>query len=194
MTRLRMFVALTIATALPLAGAAAQAPAKPSAQVPVQGWASSSGLIDLKPNARITGEQLADRAAITDTLNRWGIAYDEGDSDVIRSLFVPDGVLETYNADTGRRVGVNGIDKIIPYLTTSFKKQADQRRHLMGNVVVDLTSDRAATANAYALVSVAKTDLYLGAAAVYDAELEKGADQVWRFKRLTIGLDKYVSK
>ena len=58
------------------------------------------------------------------------------------------------------------------------------------NVIERLTQTEA-TALAYAIVTVAADGLTVGAAVFYTAELRKGADQLWRFSYMFIGMDAY---
>src|SRR4051812_23031892 len=65
-----------------------------SADMPRQNWATSDKLLELKPLQKIDPASIADRMMIADVFARWGIAYDEGWLDVVRSLFTEDGVLD----------------------------------------------------------------------------------------------------
>lgn len=164
--------------------------------MPRQNWASSDGLLELQPLQPIAVASVADRLMIADVFARWGIAYDEGRLDVVRSLFTEDGVLDGL-AGSGRPqskqmmhyVGREAIAKAVAQDRT---RQGDQRRHAMSNVVIEKLSAEAATAYAYGVVTAAGNDeLYLGASVIYRAELKKQSDGCWRLQRFVIGIDSY---
>ena len=181
---------------------AAEPPAAPApdkkwvTDIPRQNWATSDGLLQLKPLQPITAASVADRLMIADVINRWGIAYDEGWLDVVRSLFTEDGVLDglvgSARPKSRQMMHHVGRDAIAKAVSQDRARQGDQRRHAISNVVIEeLTADRA-TAYAYGVVTAAGNDeLYLGASVIYRAELKKESDGCWRLQRFVIGLDSY---
>jgi hypothetical protein len=166
------------------------------ADMPRQNWATSDGLLELQPLRPISAASVADRLMIDDVFARWGIAYDEGRLDVVRTLFTEDGVLDGL-AGSGKPRATPvmhhvGRDAIAKAVEQERARQADQRRHAMTNVVIEQLSAESATAYAYGVVTVAGNDeLYLGASVLYRGELKKQADGCWRLQRLVIGLDSY---
>jgi hypothetical protein len=167
--------------------------ASEEATFPAQHWASKIGWVDLKPNGvALESSNVLDRLLIQEAFYRWGIAWDEARLEVIRSLFTKNGELViTRGSDkpSSRHVGA---DVIAQYVDDASKVQADQRRHAMGNVVIDRLTANEATTIAYGIVTIAANGLSLGATVIYSAELRKEADGVWRFSRFVIGMDDYA--
>lgn len=159
---------------------------------PAQAWAHRTGLVDLALNSACTVATVADRLAIQDVFARYGVAYDEGRSDVILSVFTEDALLEVTEARAEPHVTRRGSRTIADQMATVFQHQADQRRHIITNVTFeDLQSD-SARCLAYGIVTVANDGLSVGATVIYSTELEKGADGRWRFSRMLIGMDGYA--
>ena len=174
---------------LPFAAAAA------SAQSPRQGWASKDGVIALRQHGeRLAVDDAAGRESIRDAFARWGIAYDEGQAEVIRSLFTPDATIRVLRGSREPIASADGIDAIVRNVTSALGQQNDQRRHAIGNIVIDRMTATEATAIAYGIVTIAKDGLSLGATVIYSADLKRGRDGVWRFSRFTIGMDDYAGR
>ena len=170
----------------------ASVPAR-AAENPRPGWAHTDGVIHLLPNARVSPASVVDRLMIEELFARWGIGYDERRGEVIRSLFTSDAVLEILQGSSKPMLKVSGADAIVGVLTRAQTGQADQRRHLISNIVIDRLDGHAATALAYAIVAIAKDgQLSMGATVIYRAELAKGSDGMWRFGHLVIGMDAYA--
>jgi hypothetical protein len=172
------------------------APASPEPSTPAQFWASNHGVINLRPPlSPFTADQVADQLAIKDCFERWGIAYDEGRLEVIRSLFTEDGIYSVVTAqeappkEVAHAVGPQAIAALVEKV---LKFQRDQRRHVITNILVNRTSPDAATAMAYGSVTVASNGLKMGASVIYTAELQRQPDGFWRFKRFVIGMDDYL--
>jgi hypothetical protein len=89
-----------------------------------------------------------------------------------------------------------GRDEIFSRLTRVVAEQADQRRHVISNVLVEALDLAGGTASALAfgLVSVAADGLTLGASVVYAADLRREGDGCWRFGSLFIGMDAYAGR
>jgi len=164
--------------------------------MPRQNWASTDGMVDLQPLKPISPASVADRLMIADVIAHWGLAYDEGRLDVVRSLFTEDGILEGLSGSgkphATQMMHLVGRDAIAKAVAQQRAVQKDQRRHAMTNVVIEQLTADTATAYAYAVVTAAGNgELYLGASAIYRAELKKEVDGCWRLKRFVIGLDSY---
>ena len=178
-----------------LAAASFSAPAiaaDPAAR-PRQGWAHRDGMVDLQPNRRGSPDEAIDRVMIGEVFSRWGIGFDEGRADVIASLFTKDGVLESSEGSGTPTLTVRGAQEIGASMVRFQRRQADQRRHSMTNVVIESLAGNRALALAYGIVTMAKDgQLALASSVIYRGELEKGPDGIWRFSRFAIGMDIYV--
>lgn len=190
----RLTGVLVIATLMAAVGSGDPAFAQPPNQTgsPRQSWAHEDGFFVLQPPKPISPASVADRLMIEDAFNHWAIGYDEGNLDVLRTLFTERGTLEATRASAAR-VWVNtGADEIIAAVKRDRASQSDQRRHAISNVVLNALDGKRASAAAYGVVTVAAADdLYLGATVLYVGDLEKQADGTWRFTKLVIGLDAY---
>lgn len=157
---------------------------------PQQGWAHADGLIDLQPGATIKAADAADYLMIQETFSRWGIAFDEGRSAVIRSIFAADGVLEMREAREESRRTVVGVENIVNDVEAGRLEHGEQQRHAISNVVVERLERAQAVALAYGVVTAAKSsELIVGATAIYRGELARQSDGDWRFTKLLIGVD-----
>jgi uncharacterized protein (TIGR02246 family) len=170
------------------------------ANTPVQGtsppqhWASKLGLVDLQVHGvALESNSVLDRLLIQEAFYRWGMAWDEARLEVVRSLFTKDGELVITRGSAQPLSRHVGRDAIAQYVDAAAQIQSDQRRHAMTNVVIDRLTASEATALAYGIVTIAANGLSLGATVIYNAELRKEADGVWRFLKFVIGMDDYVS-
>ncbi len=165
-----------------------------TATSPPQHWASKVGLVDLQVNGvALESNSVLDRLLIQEAVYRWGMAWDEARLDVVRSLFMKEGELVITRGSAQPISRHATRDVIAKYVEAASHVQADQRRHAMSNVVIDRLTDSEATALAYGIVTIAADGLSLGATVIYNAELRKEADGVWRFLKFVIGMDDYAS-
>ena len=162
---------------------------------PRQAWIHKDQRIQLLPQGAVTdnGDMLS-RLMIQEAFARFGIAYDEGRSDVLASLFTEDAVLEMADGKGLPFQRTVGREAVLKQFASAWTQQADQRRHLISNVVIEKLSASDAKALAYGVVTVATDGLFLGASVIYSADLRRGADGFWRFAQLFIGMDTYVGK
>ena len=160
---------------------------------PRQGWAHADGVISLCLNQPIAPAQAIDRLMINETFARWGIAWDEGRLDVIRSLFTEHGELLILEATAKPLQHLKGHDAILEHVRRTYATQADQRRHAISNIVLDQLDPSRATALAYGVVTAVKGgQILLGATVVYRGELIKHPTSGWQFEKFFIGMDAYV--
>jgi len=184
-------IAVTPASAQ-VAPAEAGAP-KWTATTPRQAWAHTDGIVNLKPNHPVREERLFDRLMIQEAFARWGIAYDEGRADVIRSLFTEDGVMEVLEGSATPIITATGPDAIASQVMRGRANQADQRRHAISNVVIESLDGNRALVIAYGIVTLAKQgELLVGSTVIYRGELVRQPAGDWRFARLVIGMDTYL--
>jgi len=158
---------------------------------PAPGWATSLRQTDVQrlTPARDAGPPI-DRLLIAERIYRYGWSYDERDRAALGDCFTEDGVWE------GRIMGreevgpFEGREAIVEFLTAFWDQQADQRRHIFTNIVVDGLSDAQATAHAYLLLT-ASSDASMTpvTAGPYRFDMVKDALGVWRMRRLTGGWD-----
>lgn len=156
--------------------------------VPEQAWASKYGRVKLGPHGKIDLQTVADRMEIQDLFARWGVAHDEGRTDVIGTLFTVDGQIEVVEGPV-TRAKFQGRETIVQEIGRVFKFQADQRRHCVTNVMIDNLVDGTADCIAYCVCTVNGLDM--AASVIYSAKA-RIEDGVWRLSSLLIGLDSYA--
>ena len=163
---------------------------------PRQGWAHLDGKVDLRPlqPAAWDVDALAARAQIADVFYRFGVAWDEARVDVLCTCFTDEGLLECSEGDAQPILSVRGHDAMREILSEQLTIQADQRRHLFSNVMVEeLDLDQGvAKALAQSVVTATGDTLQLAAAAIYTADLRREPDGCWRFVSFFIGMDRYA--
>jgi hypothetical protein len=107
---------------------------------PRRHWARLDGHLTLQPNRTLVAPgALADRLAVRECFERWGIAFDEGCIDVMESLFTSDGVYTVVIAGGERSVQIDhavGPQEIGERVAQVLAAQQDQRRHFVSNVLV----------------------------------------------------------
>ncbi|HWH25629.1 MAG TPA: nuclear transport factor 2 family protein [Pseudolysinimonas sp.] len=137
-------------------------------------WAHSVGVIDLQPVGTVPSEltQLADRLMVTETVSRYGIAYDERRLDVLESLMTETAAF-SYRFGEGAPVGYTGRAAVIAWLEDVMTSQADQRRHLMSNILVERLTASEATVIAYTAIFGIEHEAKLITTGVYAFELVK---------------------
>ena len=160
---------------------------------PRQGWAHADGVMSLGLNQPIVPAQAIDRLMIHETFARWGIAWDEGRLDVIRSLFTDQGELVILKGTSRPLSHLKGHDAIVEHVRRSRAAQADQRRHAISNIVLEQLDATHATALAYGVVTVVKNgQMMLGATVFYRGELTRDSAAGWQFTSFIIGMDAYI--
>jgi hypothetical protein len=166
--------------------------------LPPQAWAHRQGKIRMRPlePADWGPDALSARAQIAEAFNRFGIAHDEARADVVVSCFTADTVFEVAQGQAEAFTRFEGRDELFDRITRIVAEQGDQRRHIVGNVLVEaLDLDQGtASALAYTAVTVAADGLSIGASGVYDARLRREDDGCWRFSYFFIGLDSYAGE
>ncbi|HKU31341.1 MAG TPA: nuclear transport factor 2 family protein [Arthrobacter sp.] len=108
-------------------------------------WAHTAGVIDLQTVAAVPADftTLADRAMIQETAARYAVAYDEGRLDVIKSLMTESTVFSN-RVGEGETSSQVGRPVVLKWLGEVMQSQSDQRRHLLGSLVIErLTADEA---------------------------------------------------
>ena len=171
-------------------------PSSHGAGRPGQAWSHRADLVDLRPltPADWSPEALAARAQIAEAFSRFGTAFDEARIDVLCSCFTEDALFEVGLGTSEPRTRFGSRQEIAEQLPGRIEAQADQRRHVMGNVLVEELDLGAGTAKAlaYSVVTVASDGLSLGASVIYSSELRREDDGCWRFRSFFIGMDDYL--
>jgi hypothetical protein len=170
----------------------------PTPTRPPPAWAPRDGKITMSPLAPAdwSPPALAARAQIAEAFYRFAISHDEARVDVLASCFTPDTVFEVAQGQAEPFASFHGRDEVFARLTAIIAEQADQRRHLMGNVLVEQLDLAAGTASAlaFSVVTRAADGLTLGASVVYTANLRREPDGCWRFTYFFIGMDTYAGE
>ena len=170
-------------------------PARWVIREPRQAWAHADGLMSLRPNQPVTPGQVLDRLMIHEAFARWGIAWDEGCLEVVRSVFVDNGKLVIVEGSATPIVTLVGHDEIVAHVSKTRDVQADQRRHAMSNIVIEELTPTRAVALAYGLVTMIKGDMiHMGATVFYKGELLRDDAAGWRFETFIIGMDGYARR
>jgi hypothetical protein len=132
------------------------------------------------------------RAAINEVFARYAIAYDERRFDVLASCFHEDATYDVWLGPRrvakfeGRQALADGIESV------TAEQGTEQRRHHIGNIVLDAVGPAAVLAIAYAnVVIIGAAGVAVQASAIYNAELAY-RDGVWRFAKVVVGLDGYM--
>lgn len=166
--------------------------------LPPQAWAHRQGKISMRPleAADWSPAAITARAQIAEAFNRFATAHDEARVDVVVSCFTADTVFEVAQGQAAAFTRFNGRDELFDRLTRVIAEQADQRRHLLGNVLIEELDLEQGTASAlaYSVVTVAADGLSVGASVLYDARLQREADGCWRFSYFFIGMDSYAGE
>ena len=174
---------------------AADSGVAPKATAPRQAWAHKDGRIAMRKHGagpkRIDPENYI---AIHEVFSRFGMAHDEAQIEVLRSLFTEDAVLEVADGSGTPFQTVKTRDAIVANFANVLSQQTDQRRHCMTNVLIESLSAKQAQALAYGVVTAAADGLILGASVYYAADLRREADGMWRLSRFFIGMDYYAGK
>jgi ketosteroid isomerase-like protein len=132
---------------------------------------------------------MADKQAITELLNRAGVAYDTPDLEFLLNMFVDDGVFELVITGNDPMV-FEGKETINGLFEGSLEEQDDQRRHVVTNIYFQNETDTSATTVSYlTLITVKGGELTVISSGVYtdDVVLVDGA---WKLKKRHLLLDR----
>jgi SnoaL-like domain len=158
---------------------------------PEPAWARESGHTNLAPAlvAAAAGDAV-DRALVAERIARYGWSYDERDPAALGECFTAAGVWQGRIMGTTEVGPFRGRDAIVEFLSGFWDEQADQRRHVFTNVVVDSIDGDRATAQAY-LILLASADerTSVETAGPYRFEAARDEDGIWRLTLLAAGFD-----
>ncbi|GAA4556982.1 nuclear transport factor 2 family protein [Pseudonocardia xishanensis] len=164
-----------------------------TALFPAPAWVRAAGRVTPSgPRPAGGPEVAAERQAAVDTLHRFAWAFDEHDRDRLEDCFDPDAVWTATiggHRDLGRS---EGREAVLTWLTAGWPAQADQRRHIVTNAVVDgldAGSDEA-TVTAMIFVTAAQDGGFRAVTAgVYRTRVRRGGDGSWRITRFDASFD-----
>lgn len=163
---------------------------------PQQAWAHKEGKVDLLPlaPAQWGPEALAARAQIADAFYRFGMAWDEVRLDVLCSCFTEDALFESSEGNATPFLSLRGREAMRADIAEKMAAQADQRRHIFSNIMVEQLDLGRGTAKALAqcAVTAVGAHLQLAASVIYTADVRREADGCWRFSYFFVGMDRYV--
>lgn len=158
---------------------------------PPVGWAAKAGITRLVvPKPGVKEADPATIAAVQQTFARYATALDDGDTAMLRAVFTEDAqwTIQFWNGVIPARI--TGRDEIASTSERLLQSQGDQRRHLIGNILVQNVSRHSVDAIATGIVvKTMDNATNLAGSTVYSAKLRRGKDGVWRFSRLVVGLD-----
>ncbi len=157
---------------------------------PEPSWGRDLGLLDIgSPCGRLTAEAVADRLLITETMHRYGWAYDERDGDALRDCFTEDTVFEASIAGHSPIGPFRGRDAFLDWLTAFWSEQRDQRRHIVLNPIInDLRTDSAVALSYMLLTSAQDGAMRATTTGFYRMRMRKH-DGVWRIEDFYAGFD-----
>lgn len=158
--------------------------------MPPTGWASAAGLVSVKARQRPIGaDEIVARLSIYDAFARWSVGLDEGNLELISSLFTDDADYVVSRPNGAVRTRQVGGARVAERIRELHGTQQDQRRHNIASVVIENLTADSAEAVAYGTVTRSADGFSLVGSVLYSASLRKGNDDIWRFARLQVGLD-----
>ena len=158
---------------------------------PEPGWARNTGHARLKAlDAQRSLGEGNERGLIAERIYRYGWAYDERDSSLLRDCFTEDGVWEGMIMGLTKVGPFAGREEITAFLTDFWNVQTDQRRHVFTNVIVDDLTATSAIAHAYLILTASTlSSMVPVTVGPYRFSMVKESDGVWRMQRLVGGFD-----
>ena len=132
---------------------------------------------------------MADKQAVTELLNRAGVAYDTADTDFLREMFIDDGAQFHLTIAGGDIIPFEGKDTIGKLFADSLEEQTDQRRHVITNIYFTNEADDSVTAISYlVLIAVENGELNVLSSGMYtDDCVRQGGD--WKLQKRRLDLD-----
>jgi hypothetical protein len=132
---------------------------------------------------------MADKQAVTELLNRAGVAYDTADTEFLREMFVDDGAQFHMTIAGGDIIPFEGKETIGKLFSDSLEEQTDQRRHVITNIYFTDETDDSITAISYlVLIAVEDGVLKVLSSGMYtDHVVLQGSE--WKLKKRRLDLD-----
>ena len=157
------------------------------------------GVIKNKKNKKIewsgvpgdTNFNIADRIAILDVINAYGVYWDENNLKGFFSLFLDDAVrITTDKNGNEKKITKSEEEKIAIERQTFFKKNSMQRRHMMHNThFIKQTENYARVKQYMTLLNTTESEKSnIVSPIIYDFEFYKIND-IWKISKRKINLD-----
>ena len=157
------------------------------------------GVIKNKKNKKIewsgvpgdTNFNIADRIAILDVINAYGVYWDENNLKGFFNLFLDDAVrITTDKNGNEKKITKSEEEKIAIERQTFFKKNSMQRRHMMHNTHFIKQTENYARVIQYMtlLNTTAGKKSNIVSPIIYDFELKK-INEIWKISKRKINLD-----
>ena len=132
---------------------------------------------------------MADKQAVTELLNRAGVAYDTAYTDFLREMFVEDGAQSHMTIAGGDIIPFEGKETIGKLFADSLQEQTDQRRHVITNIYFTDEADDSVTAISYlVLISVENSELKVLSSGMYTDNCVRQGDD-WKLQKRRLDLD-----
>ena len=131
---------------------------------------------------------LANRDYARETAIRYSYAYDERRLDVLEQLLAPDAAF-SLTIGGGGDFTVSGRQAVIDWLADIMSSQADQRRHVISNVIVEELTATTAVVVTYLTIFSVEAVAALATTGFYRFSLTK-ADSKWLIDHILDGLDR----
>jgi SnoaL-like domain len=133
-------------------------------------------------------ETLADRLLVYETASRYAVAYDERRLEVIESLLTESATF-SYRFGEGPVHVQAGRGNVLSWLDEVMQSQPDQRRHLVGNLLVERLTDDEATVVCYTAIYGIEKEANLVTTGVYIFNMVK-QDNRWLIHEAMDALDR----
>lgn len=132
---------------------------------------------------------MADKQAVTELLNRAGVAYDTADTDFLTGMFADDNAVFHMTIAGGDVIPFEGKDNIGKLFTDSLQEQTDQRRHVITNIFFSNEADDSITATSYlVLISVEDGALKVISSGMYTDDCVRQGTE-WKLQKRRLDLD-----
>ena len=132
---------------------------------------------------------MADKQAVTELLNRAGVAYDTGDSGFLIDMFAPDGAAFEMTISGGEPIVFEGSEAIAGLFSGAMEEQTDQRRHVVTNLYFENETETSVTAVSYlVLISVENGKLTVLSTGIYTDDCVL-VDGHWKILKRSLALD-----
>ena len=162
--------------------------AVPEARTPA--WAHAAGVLDLQPLAQVPSDPLsiADRLMVQETASRYCLAYDERRMNVLESVMT-DYVTFAYRFSQGPVHKYSGRTKVLDWLAQVMQSQPDQRRHLVGSLLVERLTPNEATVVTHTAIYGVEQTARLVTTGIYIFQMIK-RDSRWLIDNTLVALDR----
>lgn len=132
---------------------------------------------------------MADKQAVTELLNRAGVAYDTADTQFLTEMFVDDGAVFHMTIAGGDIIAFEGKETIGKLFTDSLTEQTDQRRHVITNIYFKDEAENSVTAISYlVLVAVENGALAVLSSGMYTDDCVNQNGE-WKLQKRRLDLD-----